>query len=404
MTRILVVDDSRTQAEEARFILESAGFLVEVAASGEEALQRLARGGVDLVVSDVVMPGVTGYELCRTAKAAPATRHIPVVLLTSLDDPHEVIRALECGADGFITKGSGFDHLVDRVRTVVENRKLRTSGGTGSSIRVHFLGKAFAVESEREQILDLLVSTFEDTVRKQQELVASQQQLREANRELETFSYAVAHDLGAPLRAINAWTHAIVSEGSGLDAAGQDSADRILEATRRMAQIIEDLLRLSRVAKAALHRSEFDLSAVARLVVANLTAFQPDHPVELVIQPGLRCHGDRALIQVVLENLLGNAWKFTRKQLHPRVEVGADSRAGAMVYFVRDNGAGFDMDRAHRLFLPFERLHSEAEFKGTGVGLTTARRVVERHGGRIWADAAAGRGATFFFTLPAPGS
>lgn len=403
MTRILVVDDSRTQAEEARFILESAGFLVEVAASGEEALQRLARGGVDLVVSDVVMPGMTGYELCRTAKAAPATRQIPVVLLTSLDDPHEVIRALECGADGFITKGSGFDHLVDRVRAVVENRRLRASGGSESSIRVHFLGRTFAIQSEREQILDLLVSTFEDTVRKQQELVASQQQLREANRELETFSYAVAHDLGAPLRAINAWAHAI-AEASGLDAAGKDSADRILEATRRMAQIIEDLLRLSRVAKAALHRSEFDLSAVARLVVANLTAFQPDHPVELVIQPGLRCHGDRTLIQVVLENLLGNAWKFTRKQPHPRVEVGADTRAGVMVYFVRDNGAGFDMDRAHRLFLPFERLHSEAEFKGTGVGLTTARRVVERHGGRIWAEAAAGRGATFFFTLPAPGS
>ena len=135
----------------------------------------------------------------------------------------------------------------------------------------------------------------------------------------------------------------MLGEASGLDAAGKESTDRILEATRRMAQIIEDLLRLSRVAKAALHRSEF-------------------HPVELVIQPGLRCHGDRTLIQVVLENLLGNAWKFTRKQPHPRVEVGADTRAGVMVYFVRDNGAGFDMDRAHRLFLPFERLHSEAEF------------------------------------------
>jgi signal transduction histidine kinase len=401
MTCILVVDDSRTQAEEARFILESAGFTVEVAASGEEALQRLAGGGVDLVVSDVVMPGMTGYELCRSAKAAPATGGIPVVLLTSLDDPLEVIRALECGADGFITKGSGADHLVDRVRTVVENLRLRASGGTGSSIGVHFLGRTFAIQSEREQILALLVSTFEDTVRKQQELVASQQQLREANRELETFSSAVAHDLGAPLRAINAWVHAIAEDG-GLAATVKDNVDHILDATQRMGQIIEDLLRLSRVTKAALSRREFDLSAIARLVVANLTAFQPDHAVELVIQPGLRCHGDRALIQVVLENLLGNAWKFTRKQPHPRVEVGADTQGGATVFFVRDNGAGFDMNRAHRLFLPFERLHSEAEFKGTGVGLTTARRVVERHGGRIWAEAAAGRGATFFFTVPAP--
>jgi signal transduction histidine kinase len=403
MTRVLVVDDSRTQAEEARLILESAGFTVELAASGEEALQRLARGGVDLVVSDVVMPGVTGYELCRTAKAAPGTAGIPVVLLTSLEDPHEVIRALECGADGFITKGSGADHLLDRVRAVVENRKLRRAGGTGSSIQVHFLGRTFAIQSGREQILDLLVSTFEDTVRNQQQLVASQQQLREANRELEAFSYAVAHDLGAPLRAINAWTQMIASEGCGLDATGVEHASRILEAAQRMGQIIDDLLRLSRVAKAALNRSDFDLSAVARLVVANLIMFQPDHQVEVVLQPGMRCHGDRALIQVVLENLLGNAWKFTRKQPHPRVEVGNDTQGGATVFLVRDNGAGFDMDRAHRLFLPFERLHSEAEFKGTGVGLTTARRVIERHGGRIWAEAAEGRGAAFYFTVPASG-
>jgi len=404
MTRVLVVDDSRTQAEEARLILESADFTVEVAASGEEALRRLATGGFDLVVSDIVMPGMTGYDLCRSAKAAAATRELPIVLLTSLDDPLEVIRALECGADGFITKGSGPEQLIHRVGAAVENRRLRAGGGTGSAVNVHFLGRTFAIQSERQQILDLLVSTFEDTVRKQQELVASQHQLREANRELETFSYAVAHDLGAPLRAINSWTQEILTESPGLDANGKQAADHVLRAASRMGQIIEDLLRLSRVAKAALHRTDFDLSAIARLVVANLTMFQPDHAVELVLQPGMRCQADRALIQVVFENLVGNAWKFTRKQPQPRVEIGADTQGGATVFFVRDNGAGFDMDHAHRLFLPFERLHSDAEFKGTGVGLTTARRVIERHGGRIWAEAAVGQGATFFFTLPPPRS
>ncbi|HEX3763315.1 MAG TPA: response regulator [Kofleriaceae bacterium] len=400
MTRVLVVDDSRTQAEQARLVLDAAGFTVEVAASGEEALERMVGGAFDLVLSDVMMPGITGYELCRAAKAAAATRDLPVVLLTSLDDPLEVIRALECGADGFITKDLGFDQLVQRVRTVVENQRLRAGVATGSSINVHFLGRTFPIQSERQQILDLLVSTFEDTVRKQQELTASQRQLREANRELEAFSAAVAHDLGAPLRAINHWAGAILSDGAGLDDAGKQHASRVLEAAQRMGQIIEDLLRLSRVAKATLNCTDFDLSAIARLVAANLTTLQPDHAVELVIRPGMRCHGDRALVLVVLENLLGNAWKFTRKQSAPRVEVGAEIQAGATVFFVRDNGAGFDMARADRLFLPFERLHSDAEFKGTGVGLTTARRVIERHGGRIWAEAAAGRGATFFFTVP----
>ncbi len=400
MTHILVVDDSRTQAEEARFILESAGFQVDVATSGEQALLRLGAGGFDLVVSDIVMPGMTGYDLCRHVKAQAAAP-IPVVLFTSLDDPLEVIRALECGADGFITKGSPPDQLVQRVRTAVENRRLRAGGDTDSSINVHFLGKTFVVQSERRQILDLLVSTFEDTVRKQQELLASQQQLREANRELEAFSYAVAHDLGAPLRAIQSWTQALVAGGTGRGDTGTEYADQVLQATSRMSQIIDDLLRLSRVAKAALNRSDFDLSAIARLVAANLIAFHPDHAVELTIQPKMRCHGDRALIQVVLENLLGNAWKFTRKRAHPRVEVGSERRDAATVFFVRDNGAGFDMNSAHKLFLPFERLHPEAEFKGTGIGLTTARRVIERHGGRIWAEAAVDQGATFFFTVPA---
>jgi len=399
MTCILVVDDSRTQAEEARFILESSDYAVEIAGSGEEALASLRGGGVDLVVSDIVMPGLTGYELCRRAKTEPALREIPIVLFTSLNDPLEVIRALECGADGFIVKGAPPDQLVHRVRTALENQKLRAHDDAGSSVNVHFLGRAFVIQSERRQILELLVSTFEDTVRKQQQLVDSQQQLRDANRELEAFSYSVAHDLGAPIRAIDRWMTALV-EDCALDATGKQHAARVLDAASRMRNIIEDLLRLSRVVKADLRRIDFDFSAVARLVAANLIMFHPDHAVDLVVEPGTRCHGDRALIQVVLENLLGNAWKFTRKQPHPRIEVGAIRRDGPVVFFVRDNGAGFAMVHAHKLFLPFERLHSDAEFTGTGIGLTTARRVIERHGGRIWAEAVPERGATFYFTVP----
>jgi len=401
MTRILVVDDSATQAEEARFILESADFSVEVAHGGQAGLDRLAAGSFDLVVSDIVMPDLTGYALCSRAKAADATKHVPIVLFTSLNDPLDVIQALECGADGFITKGSPPEQLIHRVQMILENRRLRAEQRSDSSIDVHFLGKTFNIKSEREQILDLLVSTFEDTVRKQQELLASQQQLREANRELEAFSHSAAHDLGSPLRAIDAWLRALNGESaSQLDAKGKEHVARALEAVARMRQIIDDLLRLSRVVNVALHRGDFSLSAVATLVGSNLISFHPDHEVDFVVEPKLRCHGDRGLVQVVLENLLGNAWKFTRKQEHPRVEVGTVKHDGPTTYFVRDNGAGFDMAKAHKLFLPFERLHSQEEFKGTGIGLTTARRIIERHGGRIWAEAAPDQGATFYFTIP----
>jgi two-component system, sensor histidine kinase and response regulator len=401
MTRVLVVDDSATQAEEARFILESAGFSVEVAHSGQAGLDLLRGGGFDLVVSDIVMPDLTGYELCSRAKTADATKHVPIVLLTSLGDPLDVIQALEGGADGFITKGSPPEQLIHRVQMILENRRLRAEQRSGSGIDVHFLGKTFNIKSEREQILDLLVSTFEDTVRKQQELLASQQQLREANRELEAFSHSAAHDLGSPLRAIDAWLRALNEESaSQLDAKGKEHVEHALDAAARMRQIIDDLLRLSRVVNVELSRGDFSLSAVATLVGSNLIAFHPDHEVDFVVEPRMRCPGDRGLVQVVLENLLGNAWKFTRKQEQSRIEVGTVKHDGPTTYFVRDNGAGFDMAKAHKLFLPFERLHSQEEFKGTGIGLTTARRIIDRHGGRIWAEAAPGQGATFYFTIP----
>ena len=167
-----------------------------------------------------------------------------------------------------------------------------------------------------------------------------------------------------------------------------------------MRQIIDDLLRLSQIANAELKRRDFDFSALAMLVGSSLISFHPEHVVEFLVEPGLRCAGDRNLVQVVLENLLGNAWKFTGKQPQPRIEVGATTTAaGERAVFVRDNGVGFDMRHAGKLFGIFQRLHSESEFEGTGVGLATAERIVRKHGGRIWAESEPESGATFYFTL-----
>ncbi len=226
-------------------------------------------------------------------------------------------------------------------------------------------------------------------------------ELEAANRELESFSYAVSHDLRAPVRHIDGFTRALLEDsGAALDATGREHVARIEKATRRMGQLIEDLLTLSRTTLLPVNRTSVDLAAPAREVVAELQAAEPARAVEVVIPSRLPARGDARLLRVVFENLLRNAWKFTAKHPRARIEVGAATTpAGETAYFVRDDGAGFDMAHAGKLFGVFQRLHADTEFPGTGVGLATARRVVQKHGGRIWAEAAVDRGATFFFTL-----
>jgi len=225
-------------------------------------------------------------------------------------------------------------------------------------------------------------------------------QLEAANAELDAFAYAVSHDLRAPLRAIDGFGQALLEDyDARLDDAGRGYLQRVRAGTQRMGVLIDDLLRLSRVTRAELHRVAVDLSALAESVAAELKRTAPDRAVEVVITPGVTVEGDPRLLRVVLENLLGNAWKYTGKNACARIEFGVGQRDGKRAYFVRDDGAGFDMTYAAKLFGAFQRLHSSAEFEGTGVGLATVQRIVHRHGGQVWADGALGRGATFYFTL-----
>jgi light-regulated signal transduction histidine kinase (bacteriophytochrome) len=222
-----------------------------------------------------------------------------------------------------------------------------------------------------------------------------------ANRELEAFSYSVAHDLRAPLRAVDGFSQLLAEAlGEGIGAAERGYLERIRAGSRRMDRLIDDLLTLSRITRAELTRQPVDLGALAAQIGAELTRREPGRSVALEVAAGLTAAGDPSLLAILLENLLGNAWKFTGRVEAARVEVGRELSGGEAVFFVRDNGAGFDMAYAGKLFAPFQRLHSTREFEGTGVGLATAQRIVSRHGGRIWADAAVGRGAAFFFTLP----
>lgn len=225
-------------------------------------------------------------------------------------------------------------------------------------------------------------------------------QLEASNRELEAFAYSVSHDLRAPLRSIDGFSKALLEDyPDKLDETGRDYLERIRAGSRHMAGLIDEMLQLSRITRSEIRRESVDLSAKAVEIAAELRRRQPERRVEIMIEEGMTAEGDPQLLEVVLENLLGNAWKFTSRHETARIEFGSFEKDGRRVYFVRDDGAGFDPAFAGKLFAPFQRLHSAREFEGTGVGLATVQRIVRRHGGDIWAEGAPEKGATFYFTL-----
>jgi len=230
------------------------------------------------------------------------------------------------------------------------------------------------------------------------------EELEATARELDAFAYSVSHDLRAPLRAVTGFSEMLIEEHSGqLDEDARDYLDRVLAATKHMGRLIDDLLNLSRTGRVELYRRPVDLSAMARRVVTDLAAADDSDSAprtQVRIDDGLSAVGDPALLEIVMRNLISNAWKFSARAPHPAIHVGSVEKQGSPVLFVRDNGAGFDMRKADRLFAPFQRLHSTAEFAGSGVGLALVARIITRHGGRVWAEGEVGKGAVFYFTLP----
>jgi PAS domain S-box-containing protein len=271
-------------------------------------------------------------------------------------------------------------------------------------------GRGTWVSTTKLPLLDQsgqIVGTFgisrDITYRKQAEesLQKAKMELEAANKELEAFSYSVAHDLRAPLRSVDGFSQALLEDyGELLPTEGRHFLERIRGSAQHMAALIDDLLNLSRVTRVQIKSVPVDLGKLAGGIAAELRRAHPEREVRYKIAPNLKAFGDPHLLQVVLENLLNNAWKFTSKQEQPEIEFGLKQENGETIYFIRDNGAGFDMTYAGKLFGAFQRLHAMTEFPGTGIGLATVQRVIHRHGGRVWAEGVVNQGATFFFTLP----
>ncbi len=235
----------------------------------------------------------------------------------------------------------------------------------------------------------------------EQRVIQRTAQLEAANKELEAFSYSVSHDLRAPLRSIDGFSQVLLEDyGNKLEGEGREALQRVRNGAQRMAQLIDDLFKLSRVTRGEMRQEMVDLSSMAKAALTEFQKTEPERRVECVVTEGAIANGNGRLLWVVLENLLGNAWKFTAKRSQAKIEFGITQRDGKTAYFVRDNGVGFDMAYSDKLFGAFQRLHSMTEYPGTGIGLATVQRIVHRHGGEVWAEGVVDQGATFYFTLP----
>jgi two-component system NtrC family sensor kinase len=387
--KILAVDDSPTYLHALASTLREAGFEVALGRSGEEALDLLAAQPVDCVLLDLIMPGQGGEVTCRRIKEAPGIRDIPVILLTALEDRDTMIRGFDAGADDYIAKSSDFSVLKARVLAQIRRKQFEDET---RQIREQLLRREVeAAEARAARTLSETRATLAED-------------LRRKNAELEAFSYSVSHDLRAPLRSIDGFSQALLEDYSeNLPAKGRDYLRRVRAAALRMGELIDDLIELSRVERSELRRERVDVSQIARHVAESLRKTAPEREVEMTIEPDVVAEIDPRLCRILLENLMGNAWKFTAKIENPSIAFGATVEGGHATLFVRDNGAGFNVAHAAKLFAPFQRLHSESEFPGTGIGLATVQRIVSRHGGRVWAEGVPGQGATFYFTLAVPG-
>jgi signal transduction histidine kinase len=424
---VLVVDDHPTNRKLLRVQLEGEGLSVFEAGDGTDALAVLDREKIDAIVSDILMPRMDGYRFCFEVRKDERFRALPFIFYTSTYTASgDAALAFRSGADKFLTKPASAKAVIEALGEIT-SAPARHAARTPEPLPELDLMKEYSQRlvaklEERNQELqtahDELLQKNRELAARAAELERAKEELRKANAELEArvrrrtaqletankdleaFSYSVSHDLLAPLRGIEGYSRALGRAcGAALTPEAGEYIERIVRSTAHMNALIDALLGLSRVSRCALARARVDLSAVAREVAAELRRREPERDVEVAIEDGLAAEGDPLLLHDALANLLGNAWKFTGKTTGARIEFGAAANGAQPKYFVRDNGAGFNMADARKLFGAFQRLHSPADFPGSGIGLATVERIIRRHGGAIGAESAPGRGATFYFTL-----
>jgi signal transduction histidine kinase len=367
---LLIVDDDATKRFALRTILTPLDENIVEASSGAEALRQLLRNEFAAVLLDVRMPIMDGFETAQLIRQRPRSELTPIIFVTALDQAEtDMGRGYNLGAVDFI-----FAPVVPSIMRA----------------KVTVFVELYRAQEELRRYRSQLETLVEERT------IA----LTAINRELEAFSYSVSHDLRGPLAAFDGMSEKLLEEcGPELDERAIETLNRMRETSRRITSVFEGLQMLFRLTSGEIRREEVDVSAVAAAYANDLRAEHPDEEVDVQVTPGVMVNGDRRLVRILVGNLMSNAWKFSARKPSPRILIGKETVDGETRVFVRDNGVGFDMIDSHRLFAAFQRLHSQSEFPGAGIGLATARRIVNRHGGRIWAEGAVGEGATFYFVI-----
>jgi signal transduction histidine kinase len=364
-TRLLIVDDEPAHAQALHDTLQDHGFDPVVCTSGETALTALRGESFDLLLSDLMMPGIDGIELLRAAlKIDPM---LVGIIMTGAGTIPTAVDAMQSGALDYILKPFRLGVILPVLARAVAMRKLRLDNAT-----------------LQRQVTEHIA------------------ELERTNAELDAFTRSASHDLRTPLIAVVGLAELIsMSYAEQMPAKAREWLAEIAKSGRKMNRLIDDLLRLSRLGRQALVLTLLDMTALVQACATELRQTQPAGSPEVIIDALPSVRGDASLLRQVLVNLLSNAFKFTSRKAQPLVHVGVSQQGADTAFFVRDNGSGFDMAKAGRLFGAFERLHSDSEFAGTGVGLSIVQQIVQRHGGRIWAEGKVDEGATFYFTLAA---
>lgn len=419
--KILVVDDHPQNRNLLETLLTASGYEVVSAANGRDALHRARAEKIDLIIADILMPEMDGFQFCREVKKDPALATLPFIFYTATyTDPRDEALALSLGADRFLIKPAEPEIFLSILREVIAKtaRTPRPPSHAAPDEPVFLQqynqrlvqkleSKVAEVERAYAQLrreVDERRHAEAQVKRLNAELEARVQertaQLAAANRELDAFTASVSHDLQAPLRHLAGFSELLKQHLPATDARAHELTDTIHRATRRMADLIDGLLRFARLGRCPISRQNVSLTDLVAIARHELEPAATDRKITWKIGALPTVIGDFTLLRQVMVNLLDNALKYTRQQPAPVIEIGSRHENGHHVIFIRDNGAGFDMRYSGKLFGVFQRLHTDSEFQGTGIGLANVQRILQRHGGSICAEAEPGRGATFTFRLP----